>query len=108
MGEVGGELLILHSLAACPTFLRYDPAAPKGLVMHSMTCFPEQQHPHILENTGVSLAGLHLSGHFQPFPKSLAALDAARRGRRPPAADELFVMAHTKNQNSVYSHWCAP
>ncbi len=39
MAEVNGTLLILHSLAPCVTFLRFEPSAEKGLAILSMTCY---------------------------------------------------------------------
>lgn len=39
MAEVNGTLLILHSMAPCVTFLRFEPSAEKGLAILSMTCY---------------------------------------------------------------------
>lgn len=46
--DVNGALLILHSLAPCVTFLRFEPSARKGLAIHSMTCY----HSEVREQQG--------------------------------------------------------
>lgn len=56
MAEVNGSLLILHSLAPCVTFLRFEPSAPKGLVLHSMTCYNDQVRTIRMFSTGCSVA----------------------------------------------------
>ncbi len=64
MADINDTLLILHQLAPCLTFLRFEPSAKKGLAMHSMTCYGDLHH-RLLEHTGATAdGGLHLSGHF--------------------------------------------
>ncbi len=115
VGDDASELLILHELAPCVTFLRFAPAAPKGLELVKMTCMDSGLAANIADFTGASLTGhLHISGHLVEFPRPLALLDARRRGLPEDSVreKEWFVMAHTRHADGdqdrdVYSHWCA-
>ena len=42
MAVVHDKLIFLHQLAPCLVWLRYAPAAPKGLELFQMTCLSDE------------------------------------------------------------------